>query len=230
MQARVAAHAREGVAAHHRRPREQPAGSRCQFPARRVHRDHRRERIGQEHARQRHPLQAAGEGVVPGHRSAGRSRSDRRPAAHRQGHPDRPVADRPDAAQQPGHLHRAVHVHPRSVRDAARVAAARLQAGPLLVQRQGRPLRGLPGRWRDGDRDALPARRVRHVRAVQGPSLQPRDARGAVPRQVDCRPARTDRGPGLPAARELSRRLPTSCGPCSRWGSAISNWGSPPRR
>ena len=35
---------------------------------------------------------------------------------------------------------------------------ARLQAGPLLVQRQGRPLRGVPGRRRDRDRDALPAR------------------------------------------------------------------------
>ena len=30
-----------------------------------------------------------------------------------------------------------------------------LQARPLLVQRQGRPLRGLPGRWRAEDRDAL---------------------------------------------------------------------------
>ena len=29
VQARATAHAREGVAAHHRRPREQPAGSRC---------------------------------------------------------------------------------------------------------------------------------------------------------------------------------------------------------
>ena len=45
---------------------------------------------------------------------------------------------------------------------------ARLQAGTLLVQRQGRPLRGVPGRRRDRDRDALPARRLRDVRAVQG--------------------------------------------------------------
>ena len=35
---------------------------------------------------------------------------------------------------------------------------ARLQAGPVLVQRQGRPLRGVPGRRRDRHRDALPAR------------------------------------------------------------------------
>ena len=49
--------------------------------------------------------------------------------------------------------------------------------GPLLVQRQGRALRSLPGRRRHRDRDALPARRLRDVRAVQGPPLQPRDAR-----------------------------------------------------
>ena len=68
----------------------------------------------------------------------------------------------------------------------------RLPAGPLLVQRQGRPLRGVPGRRRDSHRDALPARRLRHVRAVQGPALQPRDARREVPRQVDRRRARPD--------------------------------------
>src|SRR3546814_7038951 len=38
---------------------------------------------------------------------------------------------------------------------------ARLQAGPLLLQCQGRPLRGLPGRRRHQDRDAFPARRLR---------------------------------------------------------------------
>ena len=41
----------------------------------------------------------------------------------------------------PGDLHRALHVHPRAVRDAAGSEGARLPAGPLLVQRQGRPLR-----------------------------------------------------------------------------------------
>ena len=54
---------------------------------------------------------------------------------------------------------------------------ARLRARPLLVQRQGRPLRGLPGRRRHQDRDALPARRLRHLRRLQGQALQPRDAR-----------------------------------------------------
>ena len=43
----------------------------------------------------------------------------------------------------------------------ARRQGARLQAGPLLLQRQGRPLRGLRGRRHHQDRDALPARRLR---------------------------------------------------------------------
>ena len=69
---------------------------------------------------------------------------------------------------------------------------ARLRARPLLVQRQGRPLRGLPGRRRHQDRDALPARRLRHLRRLQGQALQPRDAGGAVQGQVDRRRARHD--------------------------------------
>jgi hypothetical protein len=52
---------------------------------------------------------------------------------------------------------------------------ARLQVRPLLLQRQGRALRGLPGRRSHQDRDALPARRLRHLRDLQGQALQPRD-------------------------------------------------------
>jgi len=43
-------------------------------------------------------------------------------------------------------LHRRVHADPRVVRRAAGVEGARLRAGPLLIQRQGRALRGVPGR------------------------------------------------------------------------------------
>ena len=71
-------------------------------------------------------------------------------------------------------------------------AGARLQAGPLLLQRQGRALRGLPRRRPDQDRDALPARRLRAVRAVPRQALQPRDARGALQGQDDRRRARHD--------------------------------------
>ena len=57
---------------------------------------------------------------------------------------------------------------------------ARLQARPLQLQRQGRPLRGVPGRRPDQDRDALPARRLRHLRRLPRRPLQPRDAGGEV--------------------------------------------------
>ena len=68
---------------------------------------------------------------------------------------------------------------------------ARLQAGPLLVQRQGRPLRDLQGRRPDQDRDALPARTsTSRARPCHGQALQPRDARGALQGQVDRRRAR----------------------------------------
>ena len=69
---------------------------------------------------------------------------------------------------------------------------ARLRARPVFLQRQGRPLRGLPGRRRHQDRDALSARRLRHLRRLQGQALQPRDAGGAVQGQVDRRRARHD--------------------------------------
>ena len=57
-----------------------------------------------------------------------------------------------------------------------RGADARLQAGALQLQRQGRALRVLRGRRRDQDRDALPARRLRHLRRLRRRALQPRDA------------------------------------------------------
>ena len=97
--------------------------------------------------------------------------------APRQGHRDRPDPHRPHAALQPGHLHRPVRADPRAVRGRARVALARLQARPLLLQRQGRPLRELQGRRDHQDRDAVPAGRLRAVRGLQGQALQPRGAR-----------------------------------------------------
>ena len=55
----------------------------------------------------------------------------------RQGHRDRSVADRPDAALESGDLHRAVHVHPRAVRDDARREGARLQPGRFSFNVKG---------------------------------------------------------------------------------------------
>ena len=116
--------------------------------------------------------------------------------APRQGDRHRPVAHRPHAALQPRHLHRGLHADPRVVRRPARGQGARLPAGALLVQRQGRALRGLPGRRRHQDRDALFAGRVRHLRCLQGQALQPRDPGGEVQGQVGGRRARHDGGGG----------------------------------
>ena len=155
---------------HHRRV------GRRQVDARRSTRSTRRWRAGST-ARIEHPA------PLRPHRGA---------RASRQGHRHRPVADRPHAALEPGDLYRRLHADPRMVRRPARGEGARLSARALLVQRQGRALRGLPGRRRHQDRDALPARRLRHLRRLQGQALRPRDARGEVPRQVDRRRARHD--------------------------------------
>ena len=87
----------------------------------------------------------------------------------------------------------------------------RLPAGPVLVQRQGRPLRELRRRRHDQDRDELPAGRLRAVRGLQGRPVQPRDARGALQGQDDRRGAgHADRG-GRRVLRGRSRRSPGTC-------------------
>ncbi len=83
---------------------------------------HRRQRLRQVHARQRHPVQ-----VARARRSTGPATSPARTtgstaSSYRQGDRDRSVAHRAHAPLEPRHLHRAVHVHPRSVRDDARRA------------------------------------------------------------------------------------------------------------
>ena len=79
-------------------------------------------------------------------------------------------------------------------RGTAGIQSARLRAGALLVQRQGRTLRGLPGRRRHQDRDALPAGRLRPMRRLQGQALQPRNAGSEIPRLFHRRRARHDGG------------------------------------
>ena len=136
----------------------------------------RRLRLGQVDARQRRAVQGRGQPPAPRAQAPGRASRDPRPRPARQDHPGRPVADRAHAALEPGDLHGPVRRDPRPVLEDAGGARARLQAGPLQLQRQGRALRGLPRRRADQDRDALPARRLRAVRTVPRQALQPRDA------------------------------------------------------
>ena len=118
----------------------------------------RRVGLGEVDARQRGAVQGGGQQAAP--RAPAARVAHRGPGARpaRQDHPGRPVADRAHAAVEPRDLHRALRRHPRPLLQDAGGAGARLQARALLVQRQGRPLRGLPRRRPDQDRDALPAR------------------------------------------------------------------------
>ncbi len=114
--------------------------------------------------------------------------------------------DRAHPAQQPRDVHRGLRPHPQAVRVDARGEDPRLPPGPLLVQRQGRALRGLLGRRHDQDRDELPARRLRPVRGLPRRPLQPRDARGPLQGQDHRRGARhADRG-GAPSSSRRCRR------------------------
>ena len=208
-----------GLHRHRGRDPAQPEEDRRPDPARDLHDRHRRERLGQVDARQRGALQGGRQPAQPRAHAPGRPQAHPRPRAARQDHLRRPVADRPHAALQPGHLHRAVRPDPRPLLQDAGGAGARLQARPLLVQRQGRALRGLPRRRPDQDRDALPARRLRAVRAVPRQALQPRDAGHPLQGQDDRRRARhVDRG-GASSSSRTSRRSSAASRRCTTSGS-----------
>ena len=108
------------------------------------------------------------------------ARRDPRARAPRQGDRDRPEPDRPHAAVEPGDLHQRVRTDPPAHGAHAGSQGARLSAGPVQLQRQGRSLRGVPGRRTDQDRDALPARHLRRVRSLRRAALRPRNAAGAL--------------------------------------------------
>ena len=185
---------------------------------------------GQEHARQRHPVPGVDAEDLPLARQcrAG-TRGSRAPS----------TSTRSSTSTSRRSVARRARTRPRTpacstrsapVREHARVEGARLPAGSLLVQREGRPLRGVPGRRHDQDRDALPPGRVRAVRGVQGRALQPRHARHHVEGQEHRRgPRHADRG----GARRSSRTSRRSRGSCRRWstsGSATSGSGNRRRR
>ena len=124
---------------------------------------------------------------------AGAVRRDRGPGALRQGHRHRPEPDRPHAAlatrpPTPACSRRSASCSPQVPEARARG----YDAGPLQLQREGRPLRGLPGRRRDQGRDALPAGRLRALRRLPRQALQPRDARDPLQGQEHPRGAGHD--------------------------------------
>ena len=214
-----------------RRVAAQPEGHRRRVPGRQARLRDRRLGLGQVDARQRDRLQGARE---PAAQDARRSRASTIGCEGidvlRQGDRHRPVADRPHAALEPGDLHRPLHADPRALLADARGEGARLQAGPVLVQRPRRALRDVQGRRADQDRDALPARRLRAVRDLQGRALQPRDARGALQGQVDRRRARHVGRGGARSSSRRSRRSGASSRRCTTSGSTTSGSASRRRR
>ncbi len=74
-------------------------------PARRLHRRHRRLRLGQVHARQRHPVHGARQQLNGARQVPGRHTRITRNRAPRQDRARRPGADRPHAALEPRDLH-----------------------------------------------------------------------------------------------------------------------------
>ena len=190
--ARASPQAHQATPAHRRGPRAQPEERHGRHPAGHVRLRHRGVRQRQVHAGPGRPAPRADAEGLPVAAPARPLQEARRLGADRQGHRHRPVADRAHPAVEPGHLHRRVRPRPQALRAGARSAAARLPARALLLQRAGRPMRELRGRRPDQDRDALPARRLRHLRGVQGAAVQPRDARGEVQGPLDQRRPRDE--------------------------------------
>ena len=167
------------------RARKQPEERRRDRAARQTRGDYRRLGVGQEHAGQRDPLQGALEEARGYTDAARRARRRGRARARAQGRQHRPVPHRPEQPLEPRNLRRLLRHHPRPVHERAAGDRARIQTGALQLQRQGRPVRGVPGRRRHHDAALLHARRRGDVRRVQGRTLQQRDARGHGPRQDD---------------------------------------------
>ena len=168
---------------------------RCRVPAGLLHRGHRGVGLGEVNAGQRHPVQRAGQGTARRAHRAGAAHQGHRDAAPGQGGACRPGPDRPDPAVQPGHLHGRLRPRQEAVRADDRGEGPGVPAGPVLVQRQGRPVRGVRGRWHDQDRDAVPARCLRAVRGLSRRPVQHRHPASALQGQDHRRRAEhADRG------------------------------------
>ena len=200
------------------------------LPARRLLLRDRRLRLRQVDAGQRDAPPRGRQPPAPGEAAARARTSDRRPRADRQDHQHRPVADRPHAALQPGHLHRRLRPHPRALRADAGGAGARLQAGPLQLQRQGRPLRGLPGATaRSRSRCTSCPTSTSPASSATASATTARRWRSAsrASRSPTCSRCRSRR---RSSSSRTCRRSPGACAPCTTSASTTSASGSRRRR
>ena len=191
----------------------------------------RRVRLGQVDARQRDPVQGGRQPAAP--------RASSGPGAHRAVSGLDQLDKIINIDQSP--IGRTPRSNPATytglfdhIRDLysqhAGGAGARLQAGPLLVQREGRALRGLPRRRPDQDRDALPARRLRaRASSATASATTARRSTSAsrARRSPTCSTCRSRR---RSSSSRTSRRSSAACRRCTTSGSTTSGSASPRRR
>ena len=85
-------------------------------------------------------------------------KSDRGCGEYRQGGDSRSDTVRALTTVESCHLHRSLCRHPQTLRRPPRIENPRLQTGTILLQRLGRQMRNLQGKWLSHHRDELPAR------------------------------------------------------------------------
>jgi len=162
-----------GLAEHPPGPGQQSAEPGCPHPVGTHDLRHRGFRLGQKLAGHGNPVPRHHR-LSPARPGTGRRRRFCRSGADRQGDRHRPESHRPHAPLQPRNLYRHPHPDPRTLRPPARSEGPRLQAGPLQLQPQGRPLRGLRGGGGHPDRHAFSAGHLRYLRCLPWPALQRR--------------------------------------------------------
>ena len=185
-----------------RRPPPQPARPHRGRAPRPAHRRDRRLGLRQVHAR---PRRALPRGEGPPRREAPAAGPARPEGPPRRGPRPRGgrVPDRPHPAIRPRDLRRDHGRDPHALRRGARRARPRLLPQPLLLQREGRPLRALRGPGPPPRDHGPPPRHVRPLRVLPGQALQRGHAGGPLQGAVRRPGARDDdrRGARTPLGR-----------------------------
>ena len=170
----------QGLAHPARGHDQQPQGYRLPHSARHADLRDRGFRLGQKLTRGGHAVQAPRAGAGHPRGSARQHPGHRRRGGHRahRGHRSTPIGRTPRS--NPATYTKIFDEIRQHLRHDPGRPQARLPAGAVQLQRQGRTLRGVQRRRSDPRGNALPARRVRHLRRVRGQALQSRNPRSPL--------------------------------------------------